>query len=425
MPTVTGEPLTQAFDSSALEPARGLVGAPARRILLVGEPPAWQPGPAPLRRDEPLTLEIVASDVASAADLLATGGFEVAVVNLARDAMRRLDAVRCWRREYPGTAWLALVGNEPMLSEEVMLRAGILEALPDAEVAHGLPRAVLRTLARRDALQAPAEPPAWESPNLKASRLSSLGVMAAGVAHEINNPLAYVRSNLEFVLEEFSDLADRFGRLVQRFPNVAGGATGFPDVETRLRDLREAMDEANEGVTRVTEVVGGLKHFSSRPRTEIHAVDLVAVAQSSLRMARRTIEDRARVALRLDPVPAVRGSDAYLGQVVLNLLINAAQAIPEGRADLHQVTVATFASEAGDIVLEVTDTGVGMSAAVAERIFEPFFTTKPSGQGTGLGLSVSRQVVEAFGGTLQVETADGEGATFRVTLPPDEGDGSL
>jgi len=412
--------LTQVFDPSALAPAR-IARTVARRILLVGEPPDWQPGPAPLEALEPLPLEIVAADPEAAGDLLASGGFEVAVVNLARDARRRLDAVRRWRREHPRTVWLALIGPEPMLSEEAMLRAGVLEAIPDSEVAHGLASAVGRTLARRDAQHLPAGPPAWESPGLAATRLSSLGVMAAGVAHEINNPLAYVRSNLEFVLEEFSELAERFGRMVRRFPNVAGGATGFPDVEGRLRELRAAMDEANEGVTRVTDVVGGLKEFSSRPRTQVHPVDLVSVARSSLRMAARTLEDRAQLVVRLDPVPSVRGNDAYLGQVVLNLLVNAAQAIPEAAADRHQVTLATFPSEDGSAVLEVTDTGAGMSAAVASRAFDPFFTTKPSGQGTGLGLAVSRQVVEAFGGSLEVDTAEGEGATFRMVLPPGGG----
>jgi signal transduction histidine kinase len=311
-----------------------------------------------------------------------------------------------------------------MLSEEAMLRAGILEALPDRGLGRSLAGAVRRALARREAHSALApEPPAWESADLKASRLSSLGAMAAGVAHEINNPLAYVRSNLEFALEEFADLSDRFDRLVRRFPNVAAGATGFPDMEGRLRELRQAMDEANEGVTRVTDVVGGLRQFSIRPRTEIGAVDLVAVAQSSLRMVARTVQDRARLALRFEPVPTVRGSEAYLGQVVLNLLVNAAQAIPDdGDAARHQVTVATFTASDGAAVLEVTDTGAGIPADVAERIFEPFFTTKTSGQGTGLGLSVSRQIVEAFGGSLSVDSAEGEGATFRLTLPPDEGD---
>jgi len=415
--------VTQAYEPSSLASARA-ARQPARRVLLVGEPPEWQAGPAPVGRGDEPPLEIVVTGFEAASGQLASRGFEVVVVNLARDARRRLDAVRAWRQEHPETAWLALVGPEPMLAEETVLRAGIQETLTDAEAGRGLSAAVARALARREASRALA-PPAWGSPDLKATRLSSLGMMAAGVAHEINNPLAYVRSNLEFVLEEFSDLAERFGRLVRRFPNVAGSATGFPDLETRLRELREAMDEANEGVTRVSGVVGGLRQFSSRPRTDVGGVDLVAVARSSLRMAARTVEERARLVARLEPVPTVRASDAYLGQVVLNLLLNAAQAVPEGHPDAHRVTLATRTAADGRAILEVSDTGVGMDADVVARIFEPFFTTKPVGEGTGLGLSVSRRVVEAFGGTLEVDSAAGRGSTFRVLLPPaDEGDGS-
>jgi signal transduction histidine kinase len=418
--------LTQAFDPTALASARP--ARAARRVLLVGEPPDWRPGPAPLgHAAEPLELVAVALHEADAA--LAREAFEAAIVNLSRDARRRLEAVARWRRAHPRTAWLALVGPEPMVSEEVLLRAGILESIDEVEVGHGLSRAVSRALARQAAWQRPTEPsqdpPAWESPDVRATRLSSLGALAAGVAHEINNPLAYVRSNLEYVLEEFADLADRFGRLVRRFPNVAGGATGFPDVESRLHELRTAMDEANEGVTRVTDVVGGLKQFSIRPRPGTHAVDLAAVTRSSLRMVARTVEERARLVVRLEATPKVRGNDAYVGQVVLNLVVNAAQAIPPGPADAHRVTVSTFTSEHGAAVLEVGDTGVGMSDGVAGRIFEPFFTTKDAGQGTGLGLSVTRRVVEAFGGAIEVESAEGHGTTFRVTFPPVEGDGSI
>jgi len=406
--------------TQAAHPALAATAGPQRSathaILLVGEPPAWQAGPAPLYGREAPTLEIVVSEPDHAGHLLSTRPFEVAVVNLTRDATARLEAVRRLRRSHPRTVWLALTGPEPMLSEEVMLRAGILEEIPDADAAHGLARAVRRALARREALPLPA-PPSWESPLFRATRLASLGMLAAGVAHEINNPLAYVRSNLEFLLEEFGQLEARFARLVRRFPNVAGSATGFPDLPRVMRELREAMDEANEGVTRVSEVVGGLRQFSTRPRTEIGDVDLAEVVRTSLRIASCTVSDRARIDTRLSPVPRVRGSETYLGQVVLNLLVNAAQAVPQDGDLRHRVLVSTYEDECGRAVLEVSDTGPGMSEAVASRIFEPFFTTKPPGEGTGLGLPVSRQVVEAFGGCLTVETAEGEGTTFRVTLP--------
>jgi signal transduction histidine kinase len=165
-------------------------------------------------------------------------------------------------------------------------------------------------------------------------------------------------------------------------------------------------------------VVGGLRHFSSRPRAEIREVDLRRVAELSLRIAAATVQQRARLERRLERVPAVLGSEAFLGQVVLNLLVNAAQALPEGARGEHRVFLATRTAADGNAVLEVSDTGPGMDPELVERIFEPFFTTKPPGEGTGLGLAVARQVVESFGGELAVRTRPGHGCTFRVSLPP-------
>ena len=415
---VPGDPVSQALHPSSLARPAFVRTLSPRRVLLVGEPPEWRPGPAARGAAEPLALELVVVAFAEAGPLLASRDFEVAVVNLTRDAAARLDAVREWRLANPAAIWLTMVGPEPMLSDEVMLRAGIAEEIAEAEMAQGLGRAVRRALARRDAAraQAPIAPPDWESSPVESTRLSSLGSVAAGVAHEINNPLSYIRSNLEFVLEEFDSLQDRFARLVARFPNVAGGATGFPDLAERMAELRRAMDEANEGVTRVTHVVGGLKQFSSRPRTEVSKLSLMEIAEASLRIASRTIADCARFETRFDPAPAVRGSIAYLGQVVLNLLVNAAQAVPEAGPGEHRVVLATYRNPEGHAVLEVSDTGPGMTRELASKIFEPFFTTKP--EGTGLGLSVSRRVVEAFGGDLTVETQPGQGSTFRMRLPP-------
>ncbi len=385
-------------------------------MLWVGEPPVWQAAPARGGVADSAALDLVVVDFAGAEAGL-DAGFGLAVANLSRDAEARLEGVRRWRRTHPQVAWLALVGEEPMVSEELMLRAGVEEILFEDEVARGLGRAVRRALARAEARPV-ARPLDWESLPLKATRLTSLGTVAAGVAHEINNPLAYIRSNLEYIREEFSGIEERFARLVKRFPNVAASATGFPNLTEQLAELRTAMDEANEGVTRVTDVVGGLKHFSSRPQTRVAELCPAEVARSSLRIASRTVSDRAHFETRLGPVPAVRGSEAYLGQVVLNLLVNAAQAIPEDAADdaAYRVSLATYRACDGHAVIEVSDTGPGMSAEVSEKIFEPFFTTKPDG--TGLGLAVSRQVVEAFGGELTVESELGAGSTFRVKLPP-------
>ncbi len=400
------------------------------QILLVAETGRWSHASAVLAHEpESHTLEVVISGFDDAEHELDTRVFEAAVVDLSRDGERRLSALERWRREHPRTAWVVVTGSDPDdrddrddgaggISEERLLRAGVDEQIPhDAASGRVLERAVRRAIARHAAPPS-GEPPPWESPGIQATRLASLGVLAAGVAHEINNPIAYVRSNLEFVSEEFEAIEDRMNALVRRFPNVAGGSTGFPDLEQRLKELREAVGEAREGTARVAEVVGGLKQFSSRPRNEVRELDLREVTESTLRIARNALRQRARLEKRLGPVPPVRGGEAYLGQVVLNLLVNAVQAMTSNRPEDNQVVLTTRTDAAGNAVLEVADNGGGMDADVAERVFEPFFTTKPPGEGTGLGLAVCRSVVESYGGTLSVSSRPGEGSTFRVTLPP-------
>jgi len=403
--------------------ARGDGAQPLPRLLLVGDraglplPRAGSalrgggPGPPPMEI-------VVRRDLDGAERELAGAEVDVAVVDLSRDGTRRLAAVARWRLCHPHTAWVALTGAGPQPSEEAVLRAGIHERVSCAALrGPELERAIRCARARRDALP-PAQPPPWDGVPVQSSRLASLGALAAGVAHEINNPMAYVRSNLDFVAEEFAELEQRLRRMVRRFPNVAGGVGGLPDLQQRVDELHQALAEAREGVTHVSDVVGGLKQFSSRPHAEVREVDLRRVAESALRIATVAVGQRAQLKRRLGPVPLVRASEAYLGQVVLNLLVNAAQAIPEGTPADHHIRVATRADGAGRAVLEVADTGHGMPPEVVSRIFEPFFTTKPPDEGTGLGLAVARRVVESFGGTLTCKSREGHGSTFRIRLPP-------
>ena len=227
---------------------------------------------------------------------------------------------------------------------------------------------------------------------LLADRMASVGTLAAGVAHEINNPLAYVMANLDFARE------------------ALGGD----------ERAREALDDASEGVRRVAQIVRDLKLFSRPDAEREGAVDLREVLRTSIKMSMNEIRHRARLVEELDAVPHVWANEARLGQVFLNLLINAAQAIPEGHAGEDKITVRLRAS-GEDVVVEVQDTGAGMSAEVRQRIFDPFFTTKPVGIGTGLGLSICHGIVSAAGGTIVVETEPGRGSIFRVTLPASTG----
>ena len=229
------------------------------------------------------------------------------------------------------------------------------------------------------------------------SRLASLGTLAAGVAHEVNNPLAYITSNLEFVR------------------GTLDPASGPVDPEA-LAELRQAVEDSSDGVRRVREIVRSLKRFSGPERADRVALDVCAELDASLALASTEIRHRARLEKRLAPVAPVLAAEHELAQVFVNLLVNAAQAIPEGRSDDNVVRLSC-AMDCGEVVVEVGDTGAGIPPDVRSRMFEPFFTTKPVGIGTGLGLSICHGIVGRLGGRIEVESEVGRGSTFRVYLP--------
>ncbi len=226
-----------------------------------------------------------------------------------------------------------------------------------------------------------------------ADRLASLGALAAGVAHEINNPLTYIRMSLEIAAREAASL---------------GAACG--------PDLRTALETAREGTERVLGIVRDLKVLSRVQDEPLDAVDLPALLDSTLTLAERAIVAKARLVRSYGPVPRALAIRGKLGQVFLNLLTNAADAIPEGDAKAHEIRVTTRTDAAGRAVVEIRDTGAGIAPEVAKRIFDPFFTTKPVGSGTGLGLAMCHRIVTELAGAIDFESAPGA-TTFRVTLP--------
>jgi PAS domain S-box-containing protein len=232
---------------------------------------------------------------------------------------------------------------------------------------------------------------------MQADRLASVGMLAAGVAHEINNPLAYLTAALDF--------------LGQRAREDAGAPAAQP------AEVLEALAEAREGAERVRHVVRDLRTFSTTREERRARIDLQPVVESAIHMAANEVRFRARLVREYAAAPAVLANEARLGQVVLNLLINAAQAIPEGRVDENEIRVVTGTDARGRALLEVRDTGAGIRAEIADRIFDPFFTTKPTGVGTGLGLSICRGIVVGLGGEIAAERRAGGGTTMRVALP--------
>jgi signal transduction histidine kinase len=244
-------------------------------------------------------------------------------------------------------------------------------------------------------------------------KMAVVGQLAAGVGHEINNPLTYVTANLGFAVETLSELSAA--------PSTEGNADSpAPPLRMaeRIAEVTEALREALDGARRVGNIVQDLRTFARRDYDEARQVlDVREVLETALKLASSHLRLRARVTRDFRDIPPVQANEARLVQVFLNLLVNAAQAMPEGREEGNEVSITTALDMDGRVLVEVRDTGVGMRPEVLERIFEPFFTTKPIGVGTGLGLPICRNIVETHGGSISVHSELDKGSTFRITLP--------
>jgi two-component system, NtrC family, sensor kinase len=230
-------------------------------------------------------------------------------------------------------------------------------------------------------------------------RLASLGTMAATLGHEINNPLTYVVSGIEHLGEELATLA-------KEVP------------EGRLTEALTNLDELRQGARRIADIVRSLR---TTARGEWHGTTKIALPSllsTAATIARGEITPRARLIQEHEETPLVEGDETRLTQVFVNLLVNAAQSIHRRDGGRSEIRVRTRTDAGGLAVVEVADTGCGIPSELRARVFDPFFTTKPVGTGTGLGLFISRGIVEAHGGTITFESEIGCGTTFRVTLPP-------
>ena len=230
-----------------------------------------------------------------------------------------------------------------------------------------------------------------------ADRMAAVGMLAAGVAHEINSPLACVVSSLDLMAEELrsSDNAPL----------------------ERTKRINELRQEAAQGAERVSQIVDGMKTFARADEERRVAIDVRQLLDLSIDVAFNELQQRARVIKDFGPVPPVLADVARLGQVFVNLLVNAAQSIAAGQPSQNHVRISTKTDASRRCIIEVSDTGRGIAPEILDRIFDPFFTTKGIGEGTGLGLSICHSIVRALGGEIGVESALGEGSTFRIALP--------
>ncbi|MBI4715340.1 MAG: PAS domain-containing protein [Nitrospirae bacterium] len=255
-------------------------------------------------------------------------------------------------------------------------------------------------------------------------KLASLGHLAAGIAHEINNPMGFVLSNLTTLREYAGDLGTILQAYVGLKERLAGVREAAPtleevrDLEARLdvsfllEDLSRLVEETVEGAERVRKIVADLKEFSHVDRLEYQTVDIPKGSETTLHILHNEVKYKAEVIREYGDLPEIPCYPQELNQVFMNLLINAAQAIHEK----GEIRIRT-GLEDDHAVVEISDTGTGMPEEVLGRIFDPFFTTKPVGKGTGLGLSIAYGIVKKHGGEIRVQSRLGRGTTFVVRIP--------
>jgi PAS domain S-box-containing protein len=287
-----------------------------------------------------------------------------------------------------------LADGEPPAVVEVRLltrdaETVVIEVSPTQEVAFGGQPA--RLVVGRDI----TERTRLRQQLLIADRMASIGMLAAGVAHEVNNPLAYVLNNIEMARNDLATL-------------------GEP-----TRSSRAALGVALEGVDRIRTIVRDLLELAKVDAAAVGPVDVRAIVESTVALAAQTISERAHLETSYADVPLVRGTPARLGQIVLNLITNALEAMPAETRNDNRLRVAVRTS-GSRVVVEVSDNGLGIAPEHAQQVFDPFFTTKADGSGTGLGLAISQRLVAELGGELGFETAPELGTTFSLTLVPDE-----
>ena len=231
-----------------------------------------------------------------------------------------------------------------------------------------------------------------------ADRMATVGTLAAGAAHEINNPLAFVAGNISLILEELKDLT------------VASPSN-------QLREMTEMAVDVRAGAERIRKIVRGLNAFSRTGQERHEVIDVHQLLELSIDMALGEIRHHARLVKEYGTIPMVTADEARLGQVFINLLVNAAQSLPEGDNLASEIRIVTSTNPSGEAVIEFRDSGRGIPENLIDRIFDPFFTTRSVGAGTGLGLSISHNIVSSLGGRILVVSQEGHGATFTVVLP--------
>ncbi len=332
-------------------------------------------------------------------EALTDGPWDVVFSDYSMPSFDAVEALHILKEHDPDLPMIIVSGTIGEETAVEALKAGADDFLVKAKLARLVPaleRSLREAATRREQKRLQAQ-------LLVSDRMVTVGALSAGIAHEINNPLAAIVANVEMAGQALSNLLAADLSLAGR---------------KELNEARESVEDAREASRRVRDIVRDLKILSRADEQVRAPVDVRRVIESSLRMAWPEIRHRARLQTDLGLVPNVEGNESRLGQVFLNLLVNAAQAIPVGHVAENEIRVVCRTAPDGAVLVEVQDTGGGIRSDLLPRLFSPFVTTKPVGIGTGLGLSICHRIVDEHGGQITVDSTLGKGTTFRVRLPP-------
>ncbi|TAK91353.1 MAG: ATPase [Burkholderiaceae bacterium] len=315
---------------------------------------------------------------------------------------------------------LAAQTGQHLSVEQQQQLSGFLKAIDDTYTRYDTEHQATLDAMQAHLKEAVSRLDAAQSQLLHADKMASIGQLAAGVAHEINNPIGYVYSNLTSLNRYIDEMMHLLNKYEQLEINLNGAAgldeirqlkTGI-DLNYLRQDLPALMSESQEGIARVKKIVQDLKDFSHVDEAEWIWTDLRHGLNSTLNIVHNEVKSKAEIVRQYGDIPEVQCIASQINQVFMNLLVNAGHAI-ETRGT---ITIAT-GRQGDEVWVKISDTGCGISKQNLSRIFDAFFTTKPVGQGTGLGLSLSYSIIQKHHGRIEVESEVGQGTSFTVYLP--------